>query len=748
MTLRAEVSEDLRTIEGTLTAPPGLDVRWLDLLSQLPFPTSELDKRRTWPGAPEPGLLRFERVPSGDTPAMWRFHAVLPRRYGASGFVPHKGLYVNGLWHPQPVRDGEPAVIDWDVHLELPDDAVAVLNGVTGRGTVAWAGRAERLALAVVPRGRVTQANTRVGEVRVLEQGRSRRSWVGKIGTLLEEAWPGAVASNTVIVETPDYRRLVRPGPSVLFLSSRAMRLSDGLWRYHAAAVRRGLLESGLPIEDPWERALAAAAISDAITSEATPAKALGWLSWIPPIDDLLYDGTLPYFSEVFDEAHPEDRVRDDLAEMAQGHAPARSVTRRIDAKYGGGTSRALAWRLMEGDTFAAAATAVSVDPALVLAWSHPCPEQDLVLDVREGATGWEVHVVRDAPPDAPPEAVPVKIDDQVHLWEPGRGADQTSWALADRPEAVVVDPAGLVHQTEHAGDHWPTRWNATVSAWIYELDLQTGRMRAFIDLAARRRDDTRWLFGLGAETDPENLVTANVWALSYLGPLQDRRTRPVRIGLAAGPSLLDPDIHDTATGQIAMDVQTWVSWDTREDRDLPLRGHRLWATGSAGFLLGDDERWWSSSTGGLYMQPIGGRVALVGVARLARSSGEVAHRKLDLGGTGGVEGIPTGALLGDRKVAGAAELRWHTLRNVSVPAGLVWLSDLQLSAGLQGGMLADGEPLPEGTQALGWNAGVATLWDLFGARPTLVGVWLAAPILGYERDGLPAAFLRFNQTL
>jgi hypothetical protein len=49
-----------------------------------------------------------------------RFTAHLPRRYGAAGLVPGRGLFVNGLWHPQPTRDGAPVQAQWQASLHLP----------------------------------------------------------------------------------------------------------------------------------------------------------------------------------------------------------------------------------------------------------------------------------------------------------------------------------------------------------------------------------------------------------------------------------------------------------------------------------------------------------------------------------------------------------------------------------------------------------------------------------------------------
>jgi hypothetical protein len=39
-------------------------------------------------------------------------------------------------------------------------------------------------------------------------------------------------------------------------------------------------------------------------------------VSWIPLVDYLLYSGSLPFYSEVFDETYPADPLADDPAEL------------------------------------------------------------------------------------------------------------------------------------------------------------------------------------------------------------------------------------------------------------------------------------------------------------------------------------------------------------------------------------------------------------------------------------------------
>ncbi len=726
-------------IHGTVRGEPGLG--WTEALSRLPMPDDDLSARRTWPARPEQGSLRLE--PTLEDPALWRFTAVIPRRYGAAGLVPGRGLFMNGLWHPQPTRAGALESVSWDVEIVLPEGAVGALNGTVAEQTLRWRGEADRLALAVLPRGHVVRRPLAVGELVILETGPRRTRWEERLGQLFSEAWPLERAAQLVIIETPMYRRLYRAGPGQLFLADHALRLTDGLWRLHAAATRQAMLESTLPIQDPWARAIAADIVAETRGAERDPRDLLGWFAWIPQIDELLYDGNLPYYSELFGESHPGDPVEDDLLEILAPAGPPAAAARKIEARVGPEGALALADALIAGQALEEAARAVGLPETDLLAWRPPCTDQDLLLRVipDEDGEGSIIEVRRDAPASAPPELVVVEVDGHRLSWDAPPGPSTHTWSWPVRPRRVVLDPDGVAHQESALGDTWPARWGTIVSAWIYELDLSSGRVAGFADLTFRQQHNTRWLWGVAAETDPRDLATAQIYALSYFGPLLDRRSRPVRLGVALGPSLLDPSYSSTAAGTVVWDAAVWGVYDTRDDLMLPQHGLRLRVSGGGG-ISGGELAWRSVGVGATALTPLGGRLVLAGRAEAGAAESLLPHRQLGLG----LLGIEPGLALGDRQVGGELELRWQVLRNRSVPAGVAWLSDLQLSGGLEGAWLrADDAPL----EAAGWTAGVATVWDILGARPTLMGVWAAMPVWGSEaltERELPRALLRFEQ--
>jgi hypothetical protein len=742
----AVIRPDLQTVVGTMRVD-GAGIRLVDPQSLLPMPDDDRERRRTFPGAPEKGWIHLEPLGDGE----YAFHSILPARYDATGKVPGRGLYANGLWLPQPVTGTALATVDWVVDVELPPGSVAILNGVAGTKQMRWSGTAERLALAVIPNAYASFLTLPQGQVAVISDHHISTRQTDRLEAILVDAWPSDDPPSFMVVISPLRRRLVRAAPGMLFLSDRALRLTDGLWHYHVGAVRKGLLEAGLTaIADPFARSFAATALADARKAQPDAGRLLGWASWVPVIDSVLYSGSLPFYSEVFDETYPGDPLRDDLAELfGPEQQPARAVVRMIDARFGVGTSEKVARQLVAGESFPAALQAANVPLDLVSEWRRAGPDENLHLEVhQEPDKSWTARVERDVTVDAPPVAVPMRIDGLETVWLAHRGADVEQWTFDSRPKEIVVDAQGIIRQSRVDDDRFPTRWTAVVAALPYELDLRRGRISAFADVALRRQYDTRWVFDLAALTDPEDIVAFDAGVYHYLGPLKDRRTRPYRLSLSGGPALLDPAFRPTDGGNVALGAAVAATWDTRVEDLLPTSGHRVALVATGGLVPSSEERWTSLSLRALGLAPIGGRVTAAARVVGAVATGDVEHRLLTLGGTGDVQAIPEDRVVGDRKAGGAVELRWNAIRNASVPLPLLWASDMQISAGVDQGVLwsDDGR-----FDAVGWTGGLFFVGDLLGAQPAGIGAWVAGPLV-WAPDDLVAGreelqlYIRLNQ--
>ncbi|MEL6348753.1 MAG: hypothetical protein AAFV53_36955 [Myxococcota bacterium] len=742
--LTATLRPDLQTITGEIVVTDGAPLQWSDVLSQLPDPEDDLTAHRTWPYGAEKGLVHIAPVDEG----RWSFYAILPRRYGAAGMVPGHGVFANGLWHPQPMRGDQAATVQWDARITLPPGAAGALNDAFGEQVLEWSGEAERLSLAAIPDGQIRVLTTKSGFIEILDR-KKRPKFDRRLKAILSERWPQPGVGAVRVIVAPLRRRLTRPGPGVVYLSDRTFRVSGRLWKYHAQSVRLGVLSSHLPITDPWLRQLAAAAQLDAEQHPPELTDALGWVSWIPEIDDVIYNGQLPFFSDVFDEAWPGDVLADDLQEVVRRQSPGRAMVARIDAIYGDGATGRLTDTLLAGRSLHAATVAAGVPPIVLEEWRAWPESQDLSLDVQAlSDQTWRIEVTRQAEDGAPMEPVIVEINGIGRRLNLGPGPDQSAIVQPFKPERVQVDPDRLLNQTTRANDRWPNRWTTVVAFIPTELSVQQARFSGSLSFGFRKQYDTRWLYGTSLYTDPQNRVGGTVSALRYIGPLLDRRYRPVRIWGGVGTALLDPAFRSTDAGATAIEVFGGASWDTRMVNSLARSGHRLSVTGSAGRVPESTEQWASSQLTALQLVPLTGRLTLGARARGGVSTGDVEHRLYNLGGSGAVQGLPfDDATLGNLRGVGSVELRWMAVRNASVPFPLFWASDMQVSLGLDGGAV---ERWSDNTrdQALGWSLGLGFMADLLGADPNFGGVWLAGPIAPETTDSLSDVqlYVRFSQ--
>ncbi len=740
--VRAAVAEDMRTISGTLEVR-GDGLTLSDPLALLPLPQDDLTTFRTFPGAPETGAVQW--LPVGDR--TWSFVSVLPRRYGALGALPERGLWANGGWYPQPVeaRGGLP-VADWDVQVTLPPGAVGALGDTTGEGTLSWAGRGERVGLAVLVEGRLTSLGPPEARVILLEDRRSRALRDQELAAVFARANPEEGLSRVVVVEAPMFRRLVRSGPGLVFLSDRAFRLTRPLQRYHRVPVARGLLAATLPLEDPWLRSIAAEPLVrsyGALDGAGSPTAWLRFGRFIPWVDLVLSDGRTAFVGELFDEVHPSDPLRDDLTELYRAPTPAQVVSAWLDDLGGPGTASEVGRLVLLGESLGTALAATGLEPDLARAWADPLPDQDLSLSVQRAEVGWEVRVERDAEADAARQPVVVSVDGERQTWLTSPGPDEFTWTRDSRPTRVALDPDRHLAQRETAYDTWPARWTPTVAAAVYNVNLTQRSATGLAWLNLRRRYDTRNRFQGVAYTDERNLLGARVTYRRAFGPLKDRLFRTHGAWISLGGALLSEAFRPTRDGRVAVGGGVGYSWDTRVDWFFPTSGHRIWVSGDGGLVPGSGSWWGAVRGGGTWIWSPHPRHALAVRARVGAGTGAVEHRLFSLGGDSAMRGVPAGQVVGSNQAVGVVEWRWAPLRNWSVWLPTLWLTELQLAGGVEGGwvggLVRDGDVSApgEGAMALGCTAGLGIAGDWFGARPGLLTLTLARPLWAV---GIPEA--------
>ena len=716
--IKAKVSQDLRTITGTIESDPHPGLQWVDLLSRMPIPTSDRIEQRTFTDLPEAGVVRLEPTPEADRPQ--QFHTVLPRRFGANGLVPGRGIFANGLWHPHPVIDNQLAIVRWTVEIDVPDGALGVLNGNYSHEHVEWSGQSERLSLAVMPRARIQKFQIRTGvDFTLIDQGPPRHTRdLRTIGIAMTGVNMDSAAS-FVVIETPMRRRLIRNGPHTLFMSDRAMRVTPPDWQTHIPTVRNGLQVASLDMADPWLRGLVGGTLRNAVFEVPRARDLVMWRSWWPSIDTYLYDGRIAFNRETFAEAWLLDEVLDDPLEIVERLSPPITIAHKLNALYGDESVQALATTLAAGGSPEEAADVAQIPVEVLGSWRQHPAISDVSVDVERARGGWKVNIERSADPDTPTEPVHFEIDGELRTWTTKTGSDTLEFVREKRPKKIWVDPNLDVYQHDRSNDVWPRPWNITINANWAEFNFQENQFTANAFLIGRRLHTSRWMHFLMASTNP--IETAMVhYNLGYgFGRLTDRRNRIYRVHLGPAISWLNPDFRHLQDGKNAIDIRAGFRVDTRDNYPLSMKGYRFATEAIYGWIPNREDDWLTSRTQAILYSRITPDVVLATQAKVAFTDSQVAHRKLALGGGNGIQGLPIDHVIGNKRGIAVAELRYMPIRDASIPMWLWWGSKLQLSAALEAGMV-------DQTTAIGWTAGLAAGVDFWGQQAYLFGFWVA----------------------
>lgn len=742
VTIQATVSEDLQSIHGTFEVKDHAGLQWVDLLSRLPVPTSDRIQQRTFSHQVEEGFVRLESPKPTNRPPS--FHTIVPRRMGASGLVPGHGLFLNGLWHPHPVMDGRSALVLWDVTLEIPDDAVGVLNGNVARGTLKWSGTADRLALAVVPNGRVTQHSFGpLAKVTVVDHGIPRPIRDLRLKAIAMTGLDHSISRPFVVVDAPLRRRLIRTGPRTLFLSDRAFRMSGQQWKNHLPAVRRGLLTASLDVWDPWSRELIGSLTPPSKYSIDSMWERLRWRAFLPRVDALLYDGRSAFMSEVFEETWPSDSIRDDALEVVDNPTPALSAARKLERLYGEESMRIWATAVLAGAHPDEAVSVAELPPTAIAEWRRYPRKQDIGVTVRPEEGGWSIRIDRDADSDAPSEPIPFRIDGDERIWTTSTGTDSLEITRTSRPKKVAIDPEKEVLQDNRSNDTWPKPHTLTVAGYFSEINADQLRPTGAIYLVGRRPYASRWVHGLVVNTSAIERVGLG-YSLGYgFGRLIDRRNRTWQAWTSPSAAWLDPDFDPTEPGGNAIDWTSGVRWDNRDTWPMARRGQRFSAYAGGGKIINQDVDWATTGTTTSLLAPLGPATVSASRVKMDATTANISHRKLGLGGSAAVQGLPSDLLRGQTRGVASTELRISPIRNASIPMWLLWVSQMQLSGSIDAGWV-------DGSAAAGWTTGLAFAADMFGRQPSMLGIWAAGPLWTHQTpstDDLPLQFyLRATQ--
>ncbi|MEC8191214.1 MAG: hypothetical protein VX127_00670 [Myxococcota bacterium] len=719
--IEATVSDDLRTISGTIVVPHIDGVQWVDLLEKLPIPAGDRMQHRTFPVRPEQGTLTLEVA--SETQTEQRFHTVLPRRFGASGVVPRRGLFANGLWHPHPASDGQPAVVNWDVTLTLPTGSTGVLNGVVAQERLHYSGTADRLSLAVLHNARVQTIPIADNvNMTLVDAGPRRIRRDSRTIALAMKALDHTNAASFTVVETPLRRRLLRIGPSTLFMSDRALRVTPPEWGLHVPALQQGLQRASLRIADPWLRDVAGSALVMGIEPERPPPAVSNLLPWVPRIDSFLYDGRVPFGSEALDEGWAVDHIEDDALEMLGPATPASTAAWKLGALHGTDTVQKWATAMASGASVDHALDASGLKSTDFSAAREAAPITDIRVDVARTQREWEVRLSRTAPMDARAEPVPYVLNGERGLWITETGPSSETFTLDEKPKTVSLDPEQRVRQTNQQNDAWPRPVSFTLTGSLSEISINQRRLTGSLFMVRRNQRSSRWIHTMLVQTNPIE-IASTFYSLSYeFGRKLDQRNRIWRAWTGPSASILEPAFRESRDARYAIDYRGGLRIDTRDNWPFSRRGYRFAAAISNGFIPGQDDQWRAWSSDATVLVDLPGPLVWANRFKAGATTSEVAHRQFSIGGSAGVQGVPIDAYFGQAQTYATTELRYRPVRDASIPMGLWWLTAFQVSGSIEVAKMDD-------ATAAGWTVGLATVYDFWGQTPSIAGIWIARSI-------------------
>jgi hypothetical protein len=492
----------------------------------------------------------------------------------------------------------------------------------------------------------------------------------------------------------------------------------------------------------------------------------LGWASFIPAIDRILYAPQVPFASAYFYTLEDDDPLRDNLAQFANTRPRGKLIYAKLRDLLGDDDTMKLVRAQLHGSPVRAAAESVrgaSLD-WFWRQWLTRYPKVDYRFrDVRSERvpTGWRhiavVEKVGDTPPVEPVEvrAVDVRGHAETQRWE-GDGKEHTySFAMPAALSSIELDPRGrLVEDLPKSNDDLkfddlrPPRWK-----FIYN---NFGGLVTFFPTLGL---DLSLDFSLAPILDIKNAMRFLVYhtvstqigvSASYTRSFgrkvtQARLTSEVTGTLAV--ARIDPSFGravgagENPGTQIATGVG--VGYDDRLFVWEPVRALSVAGSGSYTLTVLDNRQVLSQGTVAASWESIvrlgdGHGLAMSLSGAITFGDLRIARQMLAAGGAGGLRGYGVDELLGRGRAIARVEYRHVFVHSLDINL----LHSLYIR-GVGGGLFAEGGF----TTACGSYSVDATMLsadvgytlrvfaDWFGVSQTTLNIDLAVPLVRRDHD-------------
>jgi len=520
-------------------------------------------------------------------------------------------------------------------------------------------------------------------------------------------------------MEAPLRRRLVEQGsPGVILVSDRFLEMSELFWRYQDLHLAQAMIADRLrELVADREEPLVAPLTEQGLSWQLVPSylrarwrdhvgldRWLKRLSFLPQVDSLLQAPVFPFADQLFDSPWLADPLRADITRFNRPLRSGRTLFSELSDRVGERSleSAIPVWLLDEeaGSFYKQLSTRTGVDTGpIARAWLEDPPQQNLRLARVERSRGDDgTHITRieaqreggeigvaggsERPVDISVRTRPGPTKDRIWLrWD---GVEPVAtWELrtAGRTGAVQIDPRGRVLELDAEGisqkydNQLPRTVKVTGYGYFLAFDPTGADLEAYAALNFRPAFDNRHHLLAQLFTDPDVRIGTGLSYVHYFGPRRVGTYRRHRLVASWDFEWLDTRGRTTAA-PLNSDLRlSWV-FENRTNYLAPTRGQRISVSAFVGkniALEGDASRPITDSGHVgidataitiLRLHPLHS-LALRGKVGLVAAQSNQKH--LDLGGTSGLRGIPSGHRKGRFRASATAEWRHTFVRDLDV---------------------------------------------------------------------------------
>ncbi|MCP4605004.1 MAG: M1 family metallopeptidase [Proteobacteria bacterium] len=604
------------------------------------------------------------------------FRVKIPKRRGRFGRW--RGVIsLGGGWFPRPLSDltGQkleqpPDLIEADVRLSLPARRGAVLHdrvfpwNPKARIIESKELKSETVVLIVMDLMEVTEKKYDWGKaIHVHRELRKKKAeWkdtrgsddslpsglpdlgevdisdrlfniVGNTASMVRELAPEhPFPDQLVLVDIPAWDRLVQLGPGPVIVSDRLWRImpvEKGLWfhdlqvvrivgtQFLLSAIRRfEHLEHRYVTADMVGSRLAKNYSRDVHKASTTVKEMIGFASFIPTIDNILYAPQVP-FREAYSQSIEEiDLLRDEPWRFMNRLPRGKRILGKLEDLVGTEKAEQLVIDLLGGEKRFndSLSNELGEDPHWFFEqWYGDYPRVNYRLGTCEdiqlgdGRIQHRVEIVREGEVIREPVTVRIIDEDDVSYevtWDGDGRTGVVEWTSKAPIDQVEVDPHGrLVEAAELTADH-PLADNYDHLSWrppmltrlLFWGDLMSGDPYIEVGFSLRRRYDVTNSIALFGGYTPRS-YGGSIGYYRYFGPKRTLNSRSWFLGHILGVTryrkVVDavPELpEETRFAATAGSLRLVVGRDNRSYFYDPLSGLAFWA--SASYSLGqDDER-------------------------------------------------------------------------------------------------------------------------------------------------------------